>query len=83
MQNNFNDIRKLIFFDPIINIRFERTTFKTGYRENVLKIRKLIIFDKKYLKSRIWTPIFQKPMSDFKQAPSNWGTCEISLRQES
>ena len=61
------------------NGRFEISTLEIGYRQNVAKIRKLILFDPKCPYLGIWAQNFQKPMSDLTSAHSKWGTSEISL----
>ena len=51
-------------------VRFEISIFEIGYRQNFVKIRKLILFDLKYPYSEIWDQNFRKPMSDLKSAHS-------------
>ena len=65
------------------NVRFEISTFEIEYRQNFVKIRKLILFDLKCPYLVIWTQDSRKPMSDLKSAHSKQGTCKISLRLES
>ena len=64
-------------------IRFEISTFEIGYRQNFVKIRKLIIFGPKCPNLGIWAQNFQKQMANLKSAHSKKSTCEISLRLES
>ena len=52
------------------NIRFEICIFEIGFRQNFVKIRKLILFGPKYLHFGIWARNFQKPMSNLKSVLS-------------
>ena len=57
-------------------VRLEISTFKIQYRQNFVKIRKLIYFGPKCPNFGIWAQKFRKPMSNLKSAPSKQGTCE-------
>ena len=52
------------------NVGFEISTFKIKYKQNFVKVRKLILFDPKCPYLGIWAQTFRKTMSDLKSAPS-------------
>ena len=52
------------------NVRFEISIFEIGYVQNLVKIRKLILFVPKCPSLGVWAQNFGKRMSDLKSAPS-------------
>ena len=52
------------------NVRFEISTFEIGYMQNLLQIKKLILFGPKGLSLGIWTQNLGKRMSNLNTAPS-------------
>ena len=61
------------------NVRFEIITFKIGYMQNFVKIRKLIPFGPKCSKLGIWAQNFGKQVSHLRSSLSKEGTTEILL----
>ena len=51
------------------NVIFENSTFEIAYRENFVKIKKLIRFGQKCSNLGIWAQKFQKQMSGLKSGP--------------
>ena len=62
------------------HVRFEISTFKTGYRQNFVKIRKLILFGQKCPNLGTWVKNFGKQMTDLKSAPSKYVTSKMPLK---
>ena len=52
------------------NVRFEISTFEIGYRQNFVKIKKVIPFGPKCPNLEIWAQTFGKRMPDLKSATS-------------
>ena len=54
----------------ITNVRFEISTFEIEYRQNFIKVRKLILLDPKCPYLGIWAQNVRKPVSDLKSRHS-------------
>ena len=87
-SQNFVKIRKVIVFDlkcPNLgisklsktNVKFEISTFEIRYMRNFVKIRELILFGPKCPNLGISAQNFQREMTSWKSAHSQWGICEF------
>ena len=64
------------------NFRFEISTFEIVNRQIIVKIRNLILFDRKCPNSGIWAQNFQKTILNFKAGLSKQGADKITFTDQ-